>query len=517
MTEAIVTVLVSTREGHSSAEKSLLSVLADDGIPFELIYVDIMPPPAIATKIREHCATRGFKYLPHDQWIAPAAARKLALPHVTTKYVAFVDNDVMPEHGCLAKLVACAEETGAGLVSPLYLQAGEGRETTIHMAGGTLRWAEGPNGLRLMDESHELHGAPLTAAAGLVRKTVGYTEYHYVLGRTELLRRPEAISDDVLLVHEHIDLALFAHEQGEEVYIEPSARVCYIAFDSRCLLDADFYRRRWNVEAGERSLLAFGRRWRIDCSGTLGPMRAYLRGRLQQFELRRLGSSGTDLAELMVPAELAQTRCALREQALRRGYAEKEVASMENACDFATLIFDGLYRPDGRPFLNHVIGTASALVRYEVTTPVVLAGLMHAAYSHRPEWLGEDEIERSLQPVPGLNWLIRTQPAARAYLAKAEADPRLLKVGEAELLALVAANEVDLRLSGEYRATGRPLEVAPRGLAIISAALGLFGIDGLAETAAQPVGATRTWPLFNRGPPRVSFRLDARNKKLLLV
>ncbi len=256
---------------------------------------------------------------------------------ITSKYVAFADNDLVVERGCLAKLIACAEETGAGLVCPLYIEAGGGREPAIHMAGGVFHWADPPE-RGLERESHRLEKQPIVAAASLPREKVDFTEYHYLLGRSDLLRRPGAISDDVLLMHEHIDLGLFAREQGVDVVFEPTARVTYVAFEPRALAEIAFFRRRWDVEACRRSTVAFATRWpRSDPDSLIAGSTSYAASRLREVELRRPDSARGDLDACMQPAELAQSRYALREQAIARGYAEGPVRALETACDLATL------------------------------------------------------------------------------------------------------------------------------------------------------------------------------------
>ena len=517
MSEPIVTVVISPREGHFMAERSLLSVLADDCIPFDLIYVDYAAPTRTDRAIQAQAAARNFRLVRRDGWMAPAAARKSVLAEVKTPYVVFIDNDTLVERGCLATLVACAEETGAGLVCPLYIQAGGGVEPTIHMAGGQFIWSEPPT-RRLVAEGHRLAAEPLDRAAGLGREKVDYPEYHCVLGRMDLLNRPGAISDDVLLVHEHLDLALFAREQGMDVVFEPAARVTYVAFESRPLMDLAFYRQRWDVEACGRSLAAFARRWPIvDQAGVVGPVAGYAAARLAEADLRRAGSSGTGLAEPMKREELAQSRFGLREQAIGRGYSDDEVRALETACDLATLLFDGLYRPDGRPFLSHVIGTASVLARYDLQPVIVQSGLLHAAYSHRPAWMTEAELTATLRDRFGGDGLIVAQPAVRAFLAQADADCGLLNMFGAATLAMLAANEVDMRLSGEYRATGRPADLSPAALDRIDEALAYFDLGGLARSARLADGEVQAWPVLGAGVQQASFRLDAPNRRMLSV
>ena len=489
MSQPLVTVVISPREGHFMTETSLLSVLADDAIAFDLLYVDIASPPKAAKAIQTHAAARNFKVVRHDDWIAPAAARKAVLPEIKTKYAVFVDNDVLVQPGSLKALVDCAEETGAGLVCPLYVQTGGGRAPTIHMAGGVFVWSDPPD-RRLVGEGHRYADEPVDRAAALTREKVDYTEYHYVLGRMDLLGRPGAVSDDVLLVNEHLDLALFAREQGVEVMLEPAAQVSYVAFEPRPLADLAFYRRRWAVDACQDSLSAFARRWpMVDAESVLGPMVSYAAGRLQEVELRRAAPPAADLASAMTRPELAQSRFALREQALARGYSEDEVRGFETACDFATLLFDGLYRPDGRPFLSHAIGVASVMVRYDLQPLLVQAGLLHAAFSHRPTWMPEGELAQTLREVFKIDGPILAQAPARGFLAQEGADCGLLNTIGASAAAILAANDVDMRLSGEYRATGRPADLTPGLLNAIGEVLGHFGIDGLAASARDPIGS----------------------------
>ncbi len=514
MSEPLVTVVVCPREGHFMAVRSLLSLLADDGIEFELIYVDIASPPGVREALAARAAAHGFRLIRHDDWIAPAAARKAALAEVETRYVAFFDNDLLVERGCLQKLVACAEETGAGLVCPLYLQAGGGRPATIHMAGGEFFWSDPPRP-RLIAEGHRLAGEAPERAAGMGRERIDYTEYHCVLGRMDLLTRPDALSDDVLLVHEHLDLALFAREQGMTVVLEPAARVTYVAFDPRALMDIDFYRRRWDIAACEESLAAFARRWPfVDREGVIGPMAGYAAGRLLEVELRRPGPHGADLASPMSAGELAQSRYALREQAIGRAYSHDDLLRIEQACDLATLLFDGVYRPDGRPFLSHGIGTASVLVRYEAQIPIVLSGLLHAAYTHRPAWINETEVSATLRERFGGDGFIATQPAARAFLAQHQADCGVLNMVGASTIAMLAANEIDMRLSGEYRATGRPADLTAPMLDRIGEVMAHFGLDGLARSARLSCGEIQAWPVLGVGVQQASFRLDAANRRI---
>jgi len=74
----------------------------------------------------------------------------------------------------------------------------------------------------------------------------------------------------------------------------------------------------------------------------------------------------------------AQTIIQLLEQLRDRPLEERQ--SIRRGYDFATRLFAGRYRACGRPFVSHLIGTASALARHGAALDGVLAGLLHAAY-----------------------------------------------------------------------------------------------------------------------------------------
>jgi Domain of unknown function (DUF6817) len=78
----------------------------------------------------------------------------------------------------------------------------------------------------------------------------------------------------------------------------------------------------------------------------------------------------------------AQTNIQLFNQMRSEGYPDQEVARMRDVYEFALRLFPGLYQPCGKPFIDHLIGTASILAFLHRPVEVVAAGLIHAAYLH---------------------------------------------------------------------------------------------------------------------------------------
>ena len=161
---ANVTLVVTQRERMALSEMSLENILADQSEPFRLIYVDGGSPEPVRAYLERRVNEVGGMLIRRPEWLWPNVGRNLALPHVETPYVVFIDNDVVVERGWLRKLVAAAEETGAALVGPLYLVSDGVGEPRIHMAGGTLTRVETPDGVAL-HERHELLNAPLADGA----------------------------------------------------------------------------------------------------------------------------------------------------------------------------------------------------------------------------------------------------------------------------------------------------------------------------------------------------------------
>jgi len=84
----------------------------------------------------------------------------------------------------------------------------------------------------------------------------------------------------------------------------------------------------------------------------------------------------------------AQTNIQLFNQLHRAQYSEADLSYICNAYQFALQIFTGRFRASGKPFLSHLVGTASILASVHAPIRVIAAGLLHAAYIY-----GEYEAE----------------------------------------------------------------------------------------------------------------------------
>jgi len=76
----------------------------------------------------------------------------------------------------------------------------------------------------------------------------------------------------------------------------------------------------------------------------------------------------------------AQTVLQLYRQSIDAGCNEPALAQIRAAYDLARQLFVGCYRPSEKAFCSHLVGTASALLRWGERSEMVVAGLLHSAY-----------------------------------------------------------------------------------------------------------------------------------------
>ena len=337
--------------------------------------------------------------------------------------------------------------------------------------------------------------------------------------RAALVREGTLLDPAIFCVHEHIDTALTVKERGYSVYLEPSAKVTYLGLADYTLDEIPFYRERWSAAAAEASIDAFCRKWNVvNDTHSFGGVRKFVFDHVAQVDpIRPASLQREDHLVPMRRDELKQTRSDLLDAAIERGYVRSELTLIANAYHIAHVLMNGGYRPCGRPFIAHLVGTASVLVRYGFHAEIVAAGLLHAAYTHCPSHrdgpAGAINAVSALLGGPGSAlerrvraYSIREKNAARN--ANAIAVDSKLTVMDAELIAIAAANEVDMHVSREVRYSGRTDVLEPRLLesaAHVCERLGVPGLHGnVALHTAGHRGSSGRVPHAHAGklPPR---------------
>jgi GT2 family glycosyltransferase len=484
-----VTVVITERERHSLAEATIESIVSNTAPPYRLIYLDSCSPDWLRARLALRSGEWGLKVIRFDEPLWPQDARKRVASSIETDYVVFIDNDVQVEAGWLDALVACADETGAGVVGPLYLWGDGIKPATIHMAGGVLTETSAA-GSRVLEETHSLFNAdPQQVSDRLFRQPCDFVEYHCMLIRTELLRDGTLLDAKFRCVHEHIDTALSVRQRGYPVFLEPSSRVNYLAFAEYMLDDLPLFRKRWSSTEAEGDIDTFCRKWNVaNDDRSFGGLRQFLRDHVAAVDAIRPSSRArADHHTPMRQEELKQTRSDLLDLAAERGYQRDELAMLSNSYHLSHILMDGGFRPCGRPFVNHLVGTASVLVRYGFRAETVAAGMLHSVYSHCPPHQGGPAAagEAVCAGLGGKGSVLEKR--VRAYTQRVlsgsgfPADSNLSML-DAEVIAIAAANEVDMHLSGEFRYSGRTAAIRPWMMQHISHACRVLGVDGLTDT-----------------------------------
>lgn len=523
-----VSIVMTGRERHSLTEAAIESVLSETSRPFRFIYLDVCSPDWL----REVFATRaqewGLDVVRIDEPLWPQEARVRFAQDLDTEFVVFIDNDVQVEPGWLEAMIRCADDTGAGIVGPLYLLGDGVTAPMIHMAGGQLRRVAVDGGT-IMEEKHLLAGADLRQQAPLVRQPCDYLEFHCMMIRTELLREPSILDARLRCVHEHIDVALSAQKRGYPVFFEPAARITYLAFADYMLDELAYFRGRWSPSVADADIATFCAKWDVlDDVRAFGDVRHFVRDHSAQIDpIRGEWLGRTELTLPMRREELPHTRSDLLDLATQWGYKPDELVRIAQAYKVAHVLVDGGYRPCGRPFIDHLVGTAGVLIRYGFRVDVVVAGLLHAAYTHSPSH--PDGAEAALTSVRALlggdGSAVETRvrgysldDSAIAGTPRLDAPLATLSVVDAELIAMRAANELEMHLSGEFRYSGRTDGMSLSTVARIEEVCRLLGVPGLHTSlqAARQSHAPADASFVTRLP--ASYRIGAdRNSAVPMI
>ncbi|HEY9847505.1 MAG TPA: HD domain-containing protein [Candidatus Caenarcaniphilales bacterium] len=149
----------------------------------------------------------------------------------------------------------------------------------------------------------------------------------------------------------------------------------------------------------------------------------------------------------------AQTNIQLFNQLRLAHYSEADLNYLSQVYDFALQIFAGRFRGSGKPFLSHLIGTASILATLQAPIQSVAAGLLHAAYIYGEYGTGEPrgmteakrekvrsaigaETEELIAGYTTLKWNKNTIPAIRNSINELDVQGR-------DVLVIRLANELE--------------------------------------------------------------------------
>jgi hypothetical protein len=259
--EASATIAFVFRERLSSTLPCLQHLLCTTSGPYKLICIDGGAPESISASLRQLASRHGFTLIRSEDYLSPNESRNLALMHVQTRYVAFVDNDVKVSQDWLDPLVRCAEETGAWLVAPLYMQSLRG-ELRVHMFGGTVRVRD-EEGRPAYFEKHNLVHEFLNGERQLVRQATDFIEFHTLLMNMDAYRSLGPLDEKLFSCSEHADLCLAVKNAGKQIYLEPSSVITYQIPDRLDAIDREYFALRWSETWTQASLERLAEKYAI--------------------------------------------------------------------------------------------------------------------------------------------------------------------------------------------------------------------------------------------------------------
>lgn len=263
MIEPQVTIVVVPRERFSCAQASLESIYQYTDIPFKLVYVDGNSPTKVRRYLEAKSQEKNFEIIRTNYYLSPNHARNLGIRHVNTKYLVFIDNDVIVSPGWLNALVQCAEETEATVVGPLMCQ-NEPVHEIVHFAGGESHIIVDKTGRRRIREKMYKQGQKVAdLLPQLQSKQTELAEFHCVLVRTEIFDRIGLLDEAMLNTKEHLDFSMTVTEAGGTIYFEPACIVTYVPGPPLELTDLHYYMLRWSNAWTLGSLNRLREKWNL--------------------------------------------------------------------------------------------------------------------------------------------------------------------------------------------------------------------------------------------------------------
>ena len=259
MPSPIVTIVVVPRDHFSDTRESLESIYTHTELPFELVYVDGRSPPRIARCLREQSTARGFRLIRKEYYLSPNSARNLGAQGVQTRYIVFIDNDVVVAPNWLGPLVECAEATGASITGPLCFES-RPLHTAVHFSGGEAGIVEAQANGRV--ERHIVDKIFKTVPTEWQR--TGCAEFHCLMVRTEDFRRINGLDEQMLSTRENLDFCMAIAATGGTIYIEPRSRITYLPPLRMALADIPFFALRWSDEWDLASFKRFRNKWNLE-------------------------------------------------------------------------------------------------------------------------------------------------------------------------------------------------------------------------------------------------------------
>jgi GT2 family glycosyltransferase len=272
-----VTIIVVIRERFSHTKNSLESIYNNTSLPFDLIYVDCNSPSKIKHYLEIQAQEKGFHLIRLERYISQNQARNIALTHVKTEYVVFIDNDVLVKQNWLDALVQCADETGAWVVGPLCLEGADFQK--VHMAGGTFAIKQRGRKQWIATRRPYVRIPLIKVQNEFKRQPCDIVEFHCCLTRIDVFEKLGPLDEYVMNVGNEEDLCLTVIKAGKSIFFEPASVISYIRPEKLSFSDIPFFFTHWSQSWYKVSIDRLQEKWNIDeCSPLIKGYSMFLKG-----------------------------------------------------------------------------------------------------------------------------------------------------------------------------------------------------------------------------------------------
>jgi (p)ppGpp synthase/HD superfamily hydrolase len=219
-----------------------------------------------------------------------------------------------------------------------------------------------------------------------------------------------------------------------------------------------------------------------------------------------------------VLARVALTNLDLYAQLHRAGFGEADLLRVRDSYMFAVGLFSDRFRANGKPFVSHLVGTASLVAAFEPREAMVIAGLLHAVYESGLFTDGAtgmtEEHRRFVREAAGeeVEALVAAYHGMRWNGPESERIAKTLECGDLharDVLVIRLANEIEDHLGHAMRLSGpdrhRYVGAREACLAIAQA----LGRPDIAEvlTAVYRESDAANWAPALALPQAASFRV----------
>lgn len=255
-----VTLIVVPNECFNYTQRSLESIYKYTDIPFKLIYVDGYSPNKVKQYLEIQSQQKGFRLIRTEKYVSPNQARNIALKHVDTEYVVFINNDVLVTADWLNNLMRCAQKTSASAVIPVCLQ-GTAENLTIHSAGGCLEFQYKDGNLDLFEQRSFVNNSFDKVQPLLNRKPTQTINFSCVLVHTSTLNKIGEFDENLINFGQDIDFSLSVFAVGGTIYLEPESIINYLPVRELKFSDMPYYLLIWNYVWKRKSINYFQEKW----------------------------------------------------------------------------------------------------------------------------------------------------------------------------------------------------------------------------------------------------------------